>query len=563
MFRKIFALLVRSLKSDARLLRNHFLRMVIAGIVLYLLYETTESSYRVSAPGLDFFFSITVANLLIISLGGAAVFASAIVEEKEEQTLPLLRMADIGPTSLLLGKWLPRLVIAVLLLLIELPFTTLSITLGGVLWSQVFATYWMLLAHLFLVGNVALFFSCWCHTAGGAYSATVVFLFLYCLVAYWLSWIVMFFGGDFGIFQQPMEWVTLIYRRMNCIERCSEIFKVGFDDTVFDSFFVGNMALGGLFFLASWLTFDRATAREASARPWWLELINPPARKAGISRKARPQAAAATAGAVAEAPLAAAVAESETTAVSSRKRPPTPTRRRVWDAALSYKDYYQIAGGPLFMIMRCGVMALIVCGTLMLILLESHVNDLENAIQILGWTSLIWGLIFLSIEAGVVFARVLRSEIKDRTWSTLVTLPRSIPSIFAGKMAGAAIALLPALAMVLFGIVTTVSEWDEALNDSEFYAGLFWIVSQFILAFVLSMYFSISLSFAIWPVAVLLAGFVVFLGNFFSAACVFSGGGSSAFEGFAFLFGLGGLVLTFVFYQLTMSKLEDLAADEK
>ena len=52
-------------------------------------------------------------------------------EEKEEQTLGLLRMTGLSPLSILLGKSTSRLCGALLLLAAQFPFTIFAVTLGG------------------------------------------------------------------------------------------------------------------------------------------------------------------------------------------------------------------------------------------------------------------------------------------------------------------------------------------------------------------------------------------------------------------------------------------------
>ncbi|HBL47256.1 MAG TPA: hypothetical protein DDZ90_28105, partial [Planctomycetaceae bacterium] len=65
-------------------------------------------------------------------------------------------MAGVNPISLLLGKSLPRLVSALILLSIQFPFTLLAITLGGVTFTQVLATYATLGAFLIGLSNLGL-----------------------------------------------------------------------------------------------------------------------------------------------------------------------------------------------------------------------------------------------------------------------------------------------------------------------------------------------------------------------------------------------------------------------
>ena len=48
-------------------------------------------------------------------------------------------MAGISPIGILLGKTSPRLIAATMILSVQLPFTFLAITLGGVLTNQILA----------------------------------------------------------------------------------------------------------------------------------------------------------------------------------------------------------------------------------------------------------------------------------------------------------------------------------------------------------------------------------------------------------------------------------------
>ena len=130
MLHKTFALLQRSLRTDVRLLRTHFFRALLLGFILFTLF-TDKGLLRSGSPGLELFSWLVYCNFWFIAAAGALYFSSAISEEKEEQTLGLLRLAGISPFSLLVGKWLPRVIGGLLLVAIQFPFTLLSITLGG------------------------------------------------------------------------------------------------------------------------------------------------------------------------------------------------------------------------------------------------------------------------------------------------------------------------------------------------------------------------------------------------------------------------------------------------
>ncbi|MEQ9070619.1 MAG: ABC transporter permease, partial [Gimesia chilikensis] len=141
MFQGTFALFHRALAVDFRLMRTHLFRFLFAILILFCLFSAQMSSSMMGAAGLALFGQIVYLNFVFILIAGISFFATAITEEKEEETIGLLLMAGVNPVSLLLGKMLPRLIAALLLLSIQFPFTLLAITLGGVMFSQVLAAY--------------------------------------------------------------------------------------------------------------------------------------------------------------------------------------------------------------------------------------------------------------------------------------------------------------------------------------------------------------------------------------------------------------------------------------
>lgn len=101
------------------------------------------------APGLRFFQYLVTLNGCLIGLAGIGFFSSAITEEKEEGTLGLMQMTGISPLGILFGKLVSRLLQASLLIIIQIPFTLLAITLGGITLPQILATYSTLLCSCF------------------------------------------------------------------------------------------------------------------------------------------------------------------------------------------------------------------------------------------------------------------------------------------------------------------------------------------------------------------------------------------------------------------------------
>ena len=180
MFSGTLAMLHRAIRLDARLTRTHLFRLSFALLVYgALIYLQIISASLLGAPGLKLFATMTWLNLVLISLAGVSFFATAITEEKELDTLGLLKMAGIDPLGILLGKSTSRLLGTILLLLVQLPFTLLAITLGGVTLGQVLAAYCSLTAYMVLLANVGLLCSVMFRRGGTASGVTVLFLVAY------------------------------------------------------------------------------------------------------------------------------------------------------------------------------------------------------------------------------------------------------------------------------------------------------------------------------------------------------------------------------------------------
>lgn len=107
MWPQTLALLVRSLRAEVRDVRIHLFRLAVVGIVVVILMTTMAGAIIVGAPGLRYFSLLARCNFWFITFAGASFFAACITEEREEGTLGLLKMAGLGPPSILAGKALP------------------------------------------------------------------------------------------------------------------------------------------------------------------------------------------------------------------------------------------------------------------------------------------------------------------------------------------------------------------------------------------------------------------------------------------------------------------------
>lgn len=252
-----------SLRADVRSIWPHVVRAGFAGFMLIAISAAYADAFGTAGPGLRFFQSICFLNVVLISVSGISYFVSAVTEEKDSGNLSLLRLAGVTPLGIILGKSTSRLVSSLMLLMIQMPFTFLSITLGGVTWQQIIASYFALAAWMFLVGNLALFSSVRCNTPGRAagLAGTALLLFftlqpvvtngLLSIPPWWLPVSVVSF----------LNTTLQVQEAMSVTDRLAVILgSNGAMAGVFALQFWFDIAVGFGFFLASTLMFDRWSA---------------------------------------------------------------------------------------------------------------------------------------------------------------------------------------------------------------------------------------------------------------------------------------------------------------
>lgn len=520
MLQKTFALLHRSLRTDVRLLRTHMFRAALLLFILYWMYEwggVTTSG----APGLQMFEWLSYANFWFIVVAGGLYFSSAITEEKEEQTLGLLRLAGINPPALLLGKWLPRMIGALLLVSVQFPFTLLSITLGGVLIHQVVAAYCTLAAHLVLCGSIGLFASVVASRAGGA--AVLAFLLMFCL-SMTSSPIDRIAGLLNTAGYLPAGWIEDKGLEMNHAygnARLDQIMTTGFAGAAVGFQVVYNLLLALVFAGASWLLFNRMTRKDTAA------------------------------------------VEVSTRWITQLTRMGRRGSRRAWAMPIVWKDFYQIAGGGWTLVKFVGYPLLI----MFVLCFWSGWNWWASAptSSLIGRAILGVMLWVALLEVAVLAARVFREEVQAQTWPVLVMLPRRLADISYAKICGALLGLVPALVYFLFGALFAS---DEVYDFVDFLSGdasallLFtYVVSQFVLFWHAATLLSVVWRWAAWPVSILFAGLFVLGGNLMMAACLAALPGSGPDEALLVALCFIGAMLVFGVHVWIGAALERLAGE--
>ena len=363
-------------------MRTGLLRFGLLVVTVFSLTSVTVTRTAFGAPGLYFFGTLIYVNFAFITVAGLSYFPAAITEEKEEMTLGLLRMAGINHIALLLGKTLPRLFAAVLLLTVQFPFTLLAITLGGVSAQQLLAMYMALLTYTVLLACLALLFSTVCRrtTTAAGLTGLMIGLFLagvpftkYSLEeagrAGWIDLAAPFLAG--------VKWMIDLAHDASPIQAVYAIWATDFGESPVSFQVLSNVSVGLLLFGLSWLVFDHFTD----------DLPPPgPGRRAFMSRCGR-------------------------------------RVNRVWRYALVWKDFFFVAGGWSRTIAQLILYPLIIAGIVWCI----TYFDPETRItaELISGATLSSMCALLVVMPLFMAGRVFRNEVQWKTHSSLMLLPVS------------------------------------------------------------------------------------------------------------------------------------------
>jgi ABC-type transport system involved in multi-copper enzyme maturation permease subunit len=471
----LLALFARSVRELLKSKLSYVVCGLMVGIIFFFLLFAQGASGAVTAPGLKFFENSLFVVLAFITLAGVSYFASAITEEKEEGTLGLLRMTDLSPLAILLGKSTSRLGAALLLLAATFPFTLLAVTLGGISARQVFASYATLGAYLILLANIALLASVLSPRGAIASVVTGVAVFgtptlagLLTSSKVWLpslpigsrvSWLVPWLTGT-GDFLNTLS----PFRRL------SEILSTGFNGPLLNGQFWGSLMIATICLLLGWALFD------------------PIAGEAPRFTFPRPVPRA-----------------------NTRLKRFAP--HRAWlVSAVAWKDFHFLYGGWIMLLVRwigyCAIsLAVGIYGA-------SGGQGLTDAGAAIVWTM----FAALSVELCIVGSRILRTELRDKTLVGLAGLPLSMQHVMMMKLDGARRSLLPAFAWMCVGFALMIGNalWEglgknnlSHFNIFGMLIGLAYLASQVWLLAHLAAHFSLKFKWGALPISI----GIVFLAN--------------------------------------------------
>lgn len=504
----LLALFIRSLRELLRSKLSYWMLSGTIGLIFLFLLGASASATATAAPGLRFFQNSLFVVLAFITLAGVSYFASAITEEKEEGTLGLLRMTDLDPLAILLGKGTSRLGGALLLLAATMPFTFLAVTLGGISARQVIASYLCLGAWLVLLANLALLVSV-LSPRGAIASAVMAGVVLGgsaigALLKAAPAWIAKLpFGANAAFLAPAFTSAAGVIETVNPFRRLGAVLTTGWAGAMVDAQFWWSLALAAACLAVAWLVFDLATGEAAqSAVP---RLVPRPlatdadegSRKPGNQEKA-----------VRRSSLSWLPGFLLSLSASWRQR---FAPGRAWlVSALAWKDYHFLHGGRLLATVKW------VGYSLPLPFIAWSDYTVRGDVSKIG-SFVFWMMtLFLAVELVFIGSRIVRTELREQTLTGLAGLPLAMQHVMLMKLDGARRSLAPAFSLMCLGAgIMLVGSIIPAAPTRTGVIGtlLVWgyVASQVWLLAHLAAYFSLRMNWGALPVslAILFAANIV------------------------------------------------------
>ncbi len=186
-----FPLLAKELAEQAAQRRTYIIRVLYAlalftaAYVMFadILGAPAESAFAVLGQGREMFDAIVTLQFFGLYLFVPAMASGCIALEKERNSLGTLLLTRLGPMTIVLEKYLSRLVPTFSFLLLSLPLLAFTYSLGGVTEGEFWGGVWILVLSAVQVGALAVMCSAFARTTAGAFiGAYVLGLFVYFLL---------------------------------------------------------------------------------------------------------------------------------------------------------------------------------------------------------------------------------------------------------------------------------------------------------------------------------------------------------------------------------------------
>lgn len=382
----------------------------LAALILFIFgtYLVGRAS-QVGAGG-QFASAVFYCCYVFLTLVGGLYFSVGIVEEKEEQTLPLLRMTGATPLTILLGKSIPRLMVALLFVVIITPFLVLSLTLGGVLIWGLVSSVLGLLTYATMLSQLGTLASVFCRQARPAFMLTM------------LGWLLL---------EIPFVWAWPL----------DELMGNRYD--VYGWFSERSLMTNMSYFLTAW----------ASTEVWWPQMTFHLAVAAGCLFTSWLVFERFTAGAVAG------TDQAEPSLIMSRQGAVRQAAGRVPQDSLAWKSWKYVSGGWPWFWVRIFVPPVLTA--IVMVLTSKWRVSLED-IGIALW---IVGGVFALINVANLLGNLFNAEIRGNTFSGLLMLPQTSAVLATRMLAGLIPAVISSAGCLVLGLSLLFLEGELHFDD--------------------------------------------------------------------------------------------------
>ena len=458
----LYTLLNHSLRQESRSVQAHRFRVGSLLIATWLLLVAQYSTWFIGATGSSFIRWLVMLDLVLILVGGSTYFGSVITEEKEQGTLGLLKLAGFSNVGLMFGKSSSRIVTALIIFIIQLPFAFLAIVLGGTTTAQIIAAYLALGAFLVLLGNIGLILSVICRRNAVATSLTFLIGFLTLTSGHLASFAMTSgYAKKISWLRSGLEWIELKDEWTSAYSRLQEIASSR-QSTPFAPQFWTSLAIAAGLFLISGLIFDRFTEYTESQTPH------------------RPQS-------------------------GQRLRRWQQWVERVGRDPIAWKEFHFGAGGYTSMLGKSLFYAALI-GCTLFFETRLQMQYQTNPVEVLHGTL----VTVLLIELLAFSAHFLGSEYAGGTLPNLILTPNSLTGIVFSKLKGNVLTWMPTVVAIC---VVSAILWGRDAVLMDWHVRHLTYLACFILLLHLTAYYSLRVQrgAVAWAVVTLILGSIVIL----------------------------------------------------
>ncbi len=174
-------------------------------------------SFNILGTGGRLFTTVVQYQLAAIYLLLPMITAGTITSEKERDTLGILLITKLGPWTIVLEKFLSRVVPMLLYILMSLPLLAVAYSLGGVENGQVLQAGVVLVLCVLQVGSLAVLCSAWFRTTPQAVVCTYLMIAVLPMIGFFVTPIVPGVGEILLPALAPMQFASV--RRIEGLER--------------------------------------------------------------------------------------------------------------------------------------------------------------------------------------------------------------------------------------------------------------------------------------------------------------------------------------------------------